>query len=369
MVVSCNYRLGVYGFLDFSVLDSYFSSNNGVRDVIAALRWINHAIADFGGDPELVTIVGQSAGATMVSALVTMGNIRPFFQRAVMMSGGPSQLQSTETCRKTTESFLEFADITTAHQLKHTSWEEIISRQKAFIRSYGMGAATFRITVDGTLVPAMPIAAARRGEITVPLLIGTTREEMGFLAIRPLARMIDVHAIVKNGLGREEASVRSELEEAYHTVYGKDRGMCMMYTDLLFRISSLWLAQALCPEAGAWMYRFDFETAALRMNGLHAVHSSDLPYVFGNFKPALVRPLFMIEPHKQAVSTVAQELQRDLVTFMRTGQLDWPLCTAQTTGGKCYDDPPGIESMVDERISRIYDLTVYKRASLAGIPV
>ncbi len=369
VVVTCNYRLGVYGFLDFSALDPQLSSNNGVRDIIAALKWIHHAIADFGGDPDLVTLVGQSAGATMVSVLVTIPNIRSYFHRAVMMSGGPTQLQSKQTCMATTESFLEFANITTGRKLKRTSWDELVSLQKAFIRSYGMGAATFRITVDKALVSAMPIEAAQRGEITVPMLIGTTREEMGFLAIKSLARVIDVHAIVKNGLQREDASVLRQLEDTYHVVYGKDRGMCMMYTDLLFRISSLWLAQALYTEAGAWMYRFDFETAALRMNGLHAVHSSDLPYVFGNFKPALVRPLFMIEPQKQAVSSVAQELQRDLVTFMRTGQLDWPLCAAHATVGKCYDNPSVIEPMVHEEVSRMYDLTAYKRTSLAGIPV
>jgi len=368
VVVTCNYRLGVYGFLDFSELDPQFSSNNGVRDIVAALRWIHHAIADFGGDPELVTLVGQSAGATMVSALVTMDSIRSYFHRAVMMSGGPTQLQSTDTCKATTRSFLEYSEITTARELTSLSWDQLISRQKAFIRSYGMGAATFRITVDRDLVPAMPIDAAQRGLVSVPLLIGTTKEEMGFLAIKPLARLLDVHTIVKHGLAREEDAVLEQLEEAYHAAYG-ERGRSMFYTDLLFRISSLWFAQALAQHKGAWMYRFDFETAVLRMNGLHAIHSSDLPFVFGNFKPVLVRPLFLLDHDKHVIYSVAEHVQRDLVNFMRTGVLDWPQSTARTTDGKCYNELSTIDEMIDQTVNQIYGHTVYKKTSLAGVPI
>ena len=240
VVVTCNYRLGLFGFLDFSFLDSRYSGNNGVRDVCTALAWVHSHIEAFGGDPENITIVGQSAGATMVSALVTMTEVKPQIRQAVMMSGGPTQVQSRDTGTETTEAFLAHAGIDSVDCLLDRSVDDLLISQRRFIRSYGMGAATFRITVDGELLHQTPMYGASQHAVNVPMLIGTTKEEMGFMAIRPLARLIDVRSIVERGLMKEDASVVRELEQSYRSYYGDERGLPMMYTDLLFRVASMW---------------------------------------------------------------------------------------------------------------------------------
>lgn len=369
VVVTCNYRLGVYGFLDFGVLDSSYTANNGVQDVILALEWVKDHIMDFGGDPECVTIVGQSAGGTMVSALAASSACKGLFHRAVMMSGGPTQVQSPSICGKSTQAFLDMAQITSAKQLLDYDFDGMITLQRHFIRRYGLGAATFRITVDGSTITDYPIKAASNGKVSIPMLIGTTKEEMGFMAIKPLARFLDVGTIVTKGLALETPQMQRELAETYMALHGEDRGLSMMYTDLLFRISSTWFAQAIGATGNAWMYRFDFETRALRMNGMHAIHSSDLPYVFGNFKPVLVRPMFLLMGDMEPVYRVADEVQRDIVTFMRMGVLDWPKASRSSVLGKCYDESGRIEPLVHSRLERLYDKTGYRQRSHAGIAI
>ena len=117
------------------------------------------------------------------------------------------------------------------------------------------------------------------------------------------------------------------------------------------------------------MYRFDFETRALRMHGIHAVHSSDIPYLFGNFSPALVRPIFLYDRDKGTIRTVAQELQEDVVQFMRTGSLSWPQCTFEVPMCKCYTDPPWYEPAIPDQLLSVYERTRYRRQSFTGIPI
>ncbi len=367
VVVTCNYRLGVFGFFDFSLLDERCTSNNGLRDVILALEWVQNHIASFWGDPSQVTVAGQSAGGTMVSALVTNSQAKSLFQRGIMMSGGPTQLQSLATCAEKSASFLSMLQIKTAKELFALDFDTIITAQKRFMKREGMGAATFRISVDGTLVPQFPIVSALQGEIApISLLIGTTKEEMGFMAIKPLERLINVSKIVNDGLQLEQPEVRNQLLDAYNELYGENKGLPMMYTDLLFRISSIWLAQA---HHQAWMYRFDFETKILQMQGLHAIHSTDLPYVFGNFKTVMARPLFLLTTDMAPVYAIAQEIQSDIVFFMRGGTLPWASCSAGKAEGRCYKIPPCVEPMVHEKLIPLYAKTRYRAASHRGIEV
>lgn len=370
VVVTCNYRLGIGGFLDLSILEDRFSGNNGFRDVLLALQWVHNHIERFGGDPECITIAGQSAGATMVSAVAASPDARKLFHRAIMMSGGPTQVQSVDICRDTSESFLLSAGIETSAQLLSLDIGDLVTRQKHFMRRHGKGAATFRITVDGELVPDFPIVAAARGDLhDLPMLIGTTKEEMGFMAIKPLARLIDVSTIVQDGLDAEDPLLLSELLDTYVNLYGEARAVPMMYTDLLFGISSAWLAEAVGTSGKAWMYRFDYETEILRMHGLHAMHATDLPYLFGNFKTALVRPMFLLNPDMSQVHAMAREIQEDVVTFMREGALGWDACGSQTSVGKCYDNPPVVHQMIDPRLRAIYDRSTYKMHSFSGVSV
>ena len=140
---------------------------------------------------------------------------------------------------------------------------------------------------------------------------------MGFLAFKALSRFINVEKIVQEGLDREDLEFVNTLKTLYASVYGENRVVPMLYTDLIFKISSIWFAQALKDYTDVHLYRFDFETVALKMNGMHAVHSTDLPYLFSNFSSAIVRPMFLLQYDMDSVYSVAETIQDDLLKFMK----------------------------------------------------
>ena len=364
IVITINYRLGIFGFLDFSSLDTSFTSNNGVRDVICALSWVRDHIEAFGGDPENITLAGQSAGGTLVSSLLSNEQARGLFQRAIIMSGGPTQLQKKDECEDKSQLFLEFSHIDDASRLLSQDPRDLRVLQSRFMRHLGQGSATFRITVDGKLIESPPIVAAQNGHVRdIPVIIGTTESEMGFLAFKALSRFINVEKIVQEGLDREDLEFVNSLKALYASVYGENRVVPMLYTDLIFKVSSIWLAQALKDYTDVHLYRFDFETVALKMNGMHAVHSTDLPYLFSNFSSAIVRPMFLLQYDMDSVYSVAKAIQRDLLAFMKGRTARWPSLHDDSLPAMCYSESSEIGQMMPPPLIDMYTRSEYYRNS------
>ncbi len=368
VVVSCNYRLNIWGFCDFSDLDPSYTGNNGLSDVLLALKWIQTHIHCFGGDPSQVTIMGQSAGGTMVSVLSTIETAKPLFASAIILSGGPTQVQSHRECLETSRAFLEFAKIDSKATMESLSTEDLVGLQHKFANKSPLGAATYRLTVDKILISDYPIPLALQGEGRgKPLLIGTTEDEMGFIAIKPLANVIRLNEFVEKGLALEQDHLKQELLHTYKACYGEKRVRSQVFTDLVFRISSIWFAEASSRHSPTWMYRFDYETKALQMPGMHAVHSSDLPYVFGNLENRLVKPLFWLERDMAPIYAVAEEIQQDLIRFVHTGNLPWQRVTPDNVIAKRYDEESSVGEMVDPEIEEIYRKTSYYERSIKGL--
>lgn len=368
VVVTVNYRLNIWGFCSFSSLDPTYTCNNGLADVLFALKWVQMHIHCFGGDPSRVTIMGQSAGATMVSVISTIGKAKELFSQAIILSGGPNQVQCKNECLETSASFLEFADIGSKEQLESLSTEDLVDLQHKFTKNHSLGAATYRLTLDEEFVEGHPIPAAIEGKgRDKPLLIGTTGEEMGFMAIKPLANLFNLNHLVEQSIALESEHLKNELTETYASCYGEKRVRSFMYTDLLFRMSSIWFAEASSEHSPTWMYRFDFETKALKMQGMHAVHSSDLPYVFGNLENRLIKPMFLLDRDMDPIYAVAEELQGDLIRFIHTGSLPWKKVEKNCIIAKRYDEESTIGPMVDPSIEELYRKTLYYERSIKGL--
>lgn len=368
VVVTINYRLSIWGFCDFSELDPSYTANNGLSDVLLALKWVQTHIQCFGGDPSQVTLMGQSAGGTMVSVLSTLEAAKPLFASSVILSGGPTQVQSHYECLETSRAFLEFAEIDSKASMEGLSTEALVGLQHKFANKSSLGAATYRLTVDKALISDFPIPLALQGKGTgKPLLIGTTEDEMGFMAIKPLAKVIRLDEFVEKGLSLEPDHLKQELLQTYKACYGEKRVRSQVYTDLVFRISSIWFAQAYSDHSPTWMYRFDFETKALKMPGMHAVHSSDLPYVFGNLDNRLVKPLFWLERDMDPIYAVAQEIQQDLIRFIHTGNLPWQRVVPDNAVAKRYDEKSSVGVMVEPEIQDLYQKTSYYERSIRGL--
>lgn len=365
VVVTINYRLGALGFLDFSCLGDGFDANCGLSDVLLALSWVHENIEAFGGNPANITVFGQSAGATITCVMATLREARPYLSKIIMMSGGPTLLRSKEENCTVATHFLEHIGVRSKEELQTLPPEAFLGGQQTFSSACGLGAGTFMIELDGSLVQQYPIPAAMQGAAKgIPALIGTTKEEMSFFFIRPIAKMLDIAGIMNSGVGMEKDEVKQRIMQSYER-YGK-RGKSIMLADMVFRMGSVWYAEAHNRHANTWMYRFDYETPSTKMLGLRAFHSSDIPFVFGNFKDGLGKVMFFLPGGKEEQNMLYHEMQQDFISFAKTGHLPWQPCKGESTLGKCYDKTSSIEHMVDPHIKKEYKNSNFYTRSFRG---
>lgn len=319
VVVTVNYRLGALGFLDVSsVLGEPYraSGNSGLLDLIAALRWVRDHIARFGGDPSRVTIMGQSAGAKCVGALLCSPVAEGLFQQAIALSGAVQAIRDPNTSARLTAQFLRRLGTAPQEAARLTTLpaEALLAAQREWLPDF-RGVHAFGPVVDGVVLREPPLAAlARRGRRLPPLLIGTTRyETAGFIADHPalqepagemLACLFGRNAPVVEAAGRrarEPVCGRPEQERAAWE---------SVLTDYMYRFAAIRTAEAYAAAgAPAWLYRFD-------AGGDSARHGSELPYAWGRAVPAAHGPL-------------AESMQSAWIRFIRSGSpsgdtLDWP---------------------------------------------
>lgn len=181
--VSINYRVGVMGFMAHPELSkesgNNASGNYGFLDQIAALKWVQKNIVAFGGDPSNVTILGQSAGAFSVNALIASPLAKDLFHKAIPQSGGLlSRMlsQNLEQAEKQGIKFMELAKVTSIADLRKLSAEEI---QKL---SNNQAAGRFGVTMDGYVLPTDILAHFKNGKHNqVPIITGWVTGDGSFL--------------------------------------------------------------------------------------------------------------------------------------------------------------------------------------------
>ncbi len=365
VLVTINYRLGALGFMDFSFLDESFSPNCGLTDIAQAIKWVHANIGAFSGDPDNITVFGQSAGATCCSVLPMMPGVRDCIAKIIMMSGGPTLLHDREAYQELGKRFLDFVGIDDADTLRNIPAARLIARQKEFSVHSGLGAGTFALEADGDIVPGHPIPMAARGEMgRIPMQIGTTREEMSFVFFRSLRHIIDIRGVMGAGVAAEDEAVRARIAGAY--ARGGRRGRKRMISDMVFRMPCVWFAGVYGGHADTWMYRFDYETAAMRISGLHAFHSSDIPFVFGNYKAGLAKLMFIFSPVKRAVARLSREIRDDFLRFAKTGALPWEKCGGTSAPAKCYARKCAVKPAVPPEVAAAYNGSNFHTRSMGG---
>jgi len=348
VVVTLNYRLGALGFLhlDGIVDDHAGSGANGLRDQIAALRWVRDNIASFGGDPGQVTIFGESAGAMSVAALMAIPDAAGLFHRAIAQSGAAEAFLTPEDAAVVTTMVLDHLGLSaaTAHRLLELPHERLLAAQTAVelaVRSAPPDAQRtrpaylalpFQPVKDGSFIPHDPLGAVREGSAAgIPLVVGTTRDEWNlFLQTELNGRSLSEDQLRRRAsrlVGPERVDdvigvYRTARLDADHTgLWSAIAG------DWVFRMPAIRLAEAQAPHAPhVAMYRFDYPTQAF--GGLPgACHAIDVPFVFGNVDlPGIDVLLGGVD---DGTLTLADRCARAWLTMAHTGRpahddLDWP---------------------------------------------
>lgn len=345
VVVTINYRIGALGFLDlssFSTDETVFDSNLALRDVLLALRWVRDNVEAFGGDPERVTVFGESAGAGLVTTLLATPAADGLFQAAIAESSPASSMYGPERARAVAERFLAAAGADPADPaaFRRLPVDRILAAAGAVysdVPSSIPGTLAFAPVIDGDLLPEAPITVLSEGRgHPVPLLIGTNRDEATLFKFMkspliPITRdaIERMFALMLQDNPGLVPPSRERVLAAYRRVREKARGLDIA-TDIGFRMPTLWLAEGHSRVAPTYLYRFDFTTLALRLIGIRAAHGTELPYVWGVLD-GLGRkdPTFKLGG-RRAGSALSRRLLHRWTTFARSGDPGggWPAYTA-----------------------------------------
>lgn len=295
VVVAVNHRLNLFGFLQAEGLPAG-SGNNGVLDMVAALRWVRDNAEAFGGDPGCVTIFGQSGGAAKVSALLAAPAARGLFHRAIMQSGsGALRLAAPEEAARAGHALLAEFELrpTEAARLRDVPADRLLAAMARVVAANG-GANNFRPVLDGVVFQSHPFdGAVPATAAEVPLLIGSAETEVTFYLAQDRANFaLDaerVRARVQRFLRIDAARTEAVLA-AYRAALPAATPSDLLVaicSDQNYRMGMIQAAELKAASGGApaWLYLFDWRSPA--MEGLlRTPHTAELPFVFGNVEEA-----------------------------------------------------------------------------------
>ena len=284
VVVSINYRLGVFGFLAHPQLSAessaHVSGNYGLLDQIEALRWVNRNIAAFGGDPANVTIAGESAGGLSVMYLMAASEARGLFAKAVAQSAymvSAQELRSTPFGGAAAES----TGLSLAQKAGAPDLAALRSMDAEALTTVATSTGFFPFfVIDGHVLTRQIVDVFDRGEqAKVPILAGFNSGEIRSLRTLMPPAVADAAAYEKEIRARY-----ADLADEFLALYPSnhiEESMLATTRDALYG----WTAQRLVIKQSAagvpsFLYLFDHGYPAADERGLHAFHASELPYVF-----------------------------------------------------------------------------------------
>jgi para-nitrobenzyl esterase len=332
VLVSINHRLNVFGFTylaEAAGSDFALSGGVGMLDVVAALQWVRDNIDRFGGDPNLVTIFGQSGGGRKVATLMSMPGAKGLFHRAIIESGAVLRLTEPKDAAHDTQLLLDELGLKAGQirELQAVPVERLIAANTAIagkipVREPGMTPNS--PTIDGKVLPHHPwdpVAPALSAGI--PLLVGYAHTEETFYD-RPTPETL---ALDEAGL-RKRAATRlggdpDAVIQAFRTAHPEATPWdlyILIATDHPRGTYTRELAKRKAAQAGAraFVYRFDWETPE---GGGHmrSPHTIEIPFVFNNIK--IAGPLISKMPEAYALADKASSAW---VAFARTGDPNTP---------------------------------------------
>ena len=354
VLVTINYRLGVLGFLNLNELTNGripSTGNEGLLDQVAALRWVKDNIAGFGGDPDNVTVFGESAGGMSIGCLLNLPEARGLFHKAVIESAVGEMARPLGMSVEIAREFLKAVNLGPhdISALRSLSVETMLRAQQEVAVKTGQGAAPVIPVADGKVMPKMPLESLEAGlGFKVPMLVGSNLEEDKlFSMMTPGARKIDEEGLRKAASRFVAAKDVTKLIDAYRKARS-DRGepvtpfeiYSALSTDVMFRKTAIRIAEAQCKHApGGYNYLFCWKSPVAG-GALGACHALEVGFIFGNHDATFCGS----GPEADELSG---EMQDAWISFARTGN---PSCQSL---GEWPQYSRGRASMIFDKNSRI----------------
>ncbi|GLS99440.1 carboxylic ester hydrolase [Sphingobium jiangsuense] len=362
VVVTLNHRLGVFGFLSLDHFDASYadSGNVGMLDIVDALKWIRANIRNFGGDPDRVTVFGESGGGAKVSTLLAMPEAVGLFARAICQSGVLIWGEEREAARKAADAVLDHAGIRPGDVEALAALPT--AKLLASVNALGPAVARQFMPVIGGSLPTHPFAdGAPDISAHIPLIIGTSRDEARNLVGSPAMFALDWESLprtLQKMFSIDPAGIVSGYRALYPEYSPSDIFFAVMSQFLIIR-SAIHAAEARARQAGArtWVYSLEWPTPVAG-GRFGAPHSLSVPLVFGTMEavPSMVPA--------NAESVALSGLMRELWTSFaaegqpRSSQIEWPLYFAPARRTLALDAPPAVRG----------NLRAAERRILADLP-
>ncbi|MFE7601770.1 carboxylesterase/lipase family protein [Streptomyces sp. NPDC057494] len=352
--VTLNYRLGADGFLRLPGRPD----NRGLLDQIAALRWVRDTIESFGGDPDRVTVFGESAGAMSIGALLTAEAARGLFHRAILQSGACHHFLRPSSAELIAARLAEKLGIEpTPEAFETVPLEELLPAQAELRAEVGAdrdparwGEAVLNMMPFEPVLPGLALPGPDSG---VDLLIGSNREEYRLFLV-PTERL---HVFPESSLRAMTAAYGLDPAEAL-PVYRAARPAASpgelldaVATDWFYRIPAIRLAESV---PGSYLYEFAWRSP--RFDGaLGACHALELPFVFDRLHDPSYAPLLGADPPQ----ALADAVHGAWVSFAKTGSPGWKaydrthrttMTFTGATGSGPVADPRGRERLLWEGV-------------------
>jgi para-nitrobenzyl esterase len=343
VIVTINYRLGAFGFLNLNEVTGGkipSTGNEGLLDQVFALKWVRDNIAAFGGDPRNVTIFGESAGAMSVACLLAMPGAKGLFHKAVLQSGAAHTIYTKEKGILATMTLLDILKMSPQDidGLRSLTVKQLLAAQQEFgIRALdwksGLGVLPFEPVVDGKVLPKPPIEAIASGSAaSIPVLIGTTAQEWKlFGAMDRGLQTMDDDRLLRKCQRLVPPEKAPELLETYRKALPKSgvqatpaELFAAIQTDRIFRIPAIRLAETQRKYQPVYVYLFTW-TSPFMDGLLGACHALELGFLFGTMEE------IFSGSNLPGADALARNIQDAWLSFARTGKPtceglgDWPV--------------------------------------------
>jgi para-nitrobenzyl esterase len=299
VVVTLDYRVGALGFLHAAALPGFAPecANLGLQDQLAALRWLRAHAERIGGDPARVTVVGESAGAGSICALLAMPAARGLFAGAIALSPAAEGMIDAADAARRAERFAELAGLAPAQaaRLAELPLDALLDVQRRFAAAGPWRLdMPFAPVVDGRTLPSLPVEAVAAGAARdVPLVIGTTADEMRLFILTfdpaligepvlraQLARALRGTAADGTPDAERVAAELPALLAARGAPSAPGDVLLAAQTGLRLRFPAIRLAEAQARHGRAYMHLFTWRSP-LEGGRLGACHALDIPFALG----------------------------------------------------------------------------------------
>ncbi len=319
VVVGVNHRLGALGFM---ALAGISPPNLGIHDQIAALEWVKKEIEAFGGDPDNITVMGQSAGGFSILAMLSDPSVRKLFRRVIIQSAPFGRdIRSLAMAQSIGEAIQAELGIATVDDWRAANVSDIVQAQLAVAKTLAGFCQTtppFMPVADHTLIGDNLVGTAAVGALDCDVMVGYTNDEMGafFAQDTSIINASDeqVLSVFARFFG---ASAKQALDEYRQRVGGDSPRQVLgrLMSDASFAMGAQKFAQQL-NELGrpAWTYRFDWQAPG---NQFGACHCLELPFMFDTID---TWPSPMTEGGDPAeMATLAAQMRDAWISFARHG--------------------------------------------------